>query len=265
MVDVRYWNRSLVFHKLSFSIHSLGCTIPHDFVIIIENWVHRKGPSMNAGYTEDILERNGFFVTLIHRVGSLFLQSIDRSNTGHETITYIHQHTWRKQKGSNAEQGHDTDQVNHHRVERTLFVRAKKVIPTKKRQRVGCTSPRVDKEEKEVLCFQRKQTNEWLWGYAVTSTTITLQDTAIHGGRLTQISSSDTIVHPGTMMVHSTNTSITNSAMVRHGWLEGLALATHGMAVFHESLAFTGNGLNGYTSRICQWRLGVAGQCHATQ
>jgi hypothetical protein len=77
--------------------------------------------------------------------------------------------------------------------------------------------------------------------------------------------SSHTIVHPRTMMVHPTDTTITDTAMMTHGWFERLTLSTHGMTVLHEPLAFTGNGRQWNTSGIRQGCLGMTGQGHATQ
>ena len=82
---------------------------------------------------------------------------------------------------------------------------------------------------------------------------------------LTEIVSSHTIVHPRTMMIHPTDTTIADTAMMTHGWFECLTLSTHGVTVLHEPLAFTGNGCQGNTSGIRQGCLGMTCQRHATQ
>ena len=46
---------------------------------------------------------------------------------------------------------------------------------------------------------------------------------------LTEIASSHTIVHPGTVMVHPTNTPIADSTMMRIGWFVRLTMTAHGM------------------------------------
>jgi hypothetical protein len=66
-------------------------------------------------------------------------------------------------------------------------------------------------------------------------------------------------------MVHPTDTTITDTAMMTHGWFERLTLSTHGVTVLHEPLAFTGNGRERNTPWIRQGRLGMTGQGHATQ
>ena len=81
----------------------------------------------------------------------------------------------------------------------------------------------------------------------------------------TQISSSDTIVHPRTVVVHSRNASIADSTMGRVGRFEGLALSAHGVTVFQEPLPFTGNGLNGNTTGITERCFGMTGQRHDTE
>jgi hypothetical protein len=82
---------------------------------------------------------------------------------------------------------------------------------------------------------------------------------------LTQIVGSHAIVHPWTVVVHTANATIANTAMMGHGWFKGLALPTHRVRVFHQSLAFAGNRRQGHTARICEGSLGMAGQRHETQ
>jgi hypothetical protein len=151
-MDIGYRDGSLVFHELSFSVHSLGSTVSHDTIVIIKDGVDWKWPGMDACNAKDILEGNGFFIGLIHGVGSLFLQSINGTNTGHESVTNIHEHTGGEQKGSDTEQGHDTNKVDDNGMEGTFFIRTEKVIPAKEGERVGCTSPRIQQEEEEVFC-----------------------------------------------------------------------------------------------------------------
>ena len=80
-------------------------------------------------------------------------------------------------------------------MEHTVLIRAEKIVPTKQAQRVGGTRPSVQKKEKKVL----------------------------------QVVGPHTIVHPWAMMVHFTDATVADSAMVGHGGLEGLALSTHGV------------------------------------
>ena len=47
---------------------------------------------------------------------------------------------------------------------------------------------------------------------------------------LTEIVGSDAVVHPRTVVIHSTDTSIADSTMMRIGGLVGLAVATHCMS-----------------------------------
>jgi hypothetical protein len=42
-----------------------------------------------------------------------------------------------------------------------------------------------------------------------------------------QIARTDTIVHPGAVMIHPTNASIADSAMMGEWWFECLTLGTH--------------------------------------
>ena len=106
--------------------------------------------------TEHILERDGFFVALTHRICRLLLQSINGTNASHETIAYIHQHARRKQEGSNTEHCHDTNQMDNDRVEGTFFISTQEIIPSKQDKRVGCTSPGVNQEEQKVLCLRQQ-------------------------------------------------------------------------------------------------------------
>lgn len=66
-------------------------------------------------------------------------------------------------------------------------------------------------------------------------------------------------------MVHPTDTTIADPAMMTHGRFERLTLSTHGVTVLHEALSFTGNGRQGDTSWISEGGLGMTGQGHATQ
>ena len=79
MVNIRYWNGSLVFHELSFSVHSLGSTVSHDAVVVVKNRVDGKGPGVQPRYPKHVLEGDGFFVGLVHGVGGLFLESVNGS------------------------------------------------------------------------------------------------------------------------------------------------------------------------------------------
>lgn len=55
--------------------------------------------------------------------------------------------------------------------------------------------------------------------------------------KLTQVVGPNTVVHPGAVVVHAADASVANTTMMRHGRLEGLALATHAVRVLHQSLA----------------------------
>ncbi len=66
-------------------------------------------------------------------------------------------------------------------------------------------------------------------------------------------------------MVHSADTPVADTAMVRHGRFEGLALPAHGVRIFHESLTFAGDGSKRDTTRIGETCLCVTSQCHKTQ
>jgi hypothetical protein len=185
-------------------------------------------PSLNA---KDILEGNGFFIGMTHSVGGLFLESINSTNTRHQSITNIHQHGTREEEGANAKEGHNPDQVDDNWMEGTVLIRAKKVVPAKQAQGIGGTRPSVQEKEKKVL----------------------------------QVAGPHTIVHPWTMMVHSTDAAIADSTMMRHGGFEGLTLSAHGVRILHEPLTFRRNSGQRHTSRIRQGSLGVTGQSHKTQ
>ena len=77
---------------------------------------------MKALNAKDILQGNGFFVTLTHGVGRLFFEAINGPNACHEPVTDIHQHAGGEQKGTDTQKSHDTDQVDDNGVEGTDFV-----------------------------------------------------------------------------------------------------------------------------------------------
>ena len=151
-MNVRYRHGSFVFHKLSFAVHSLGGTVSHDLIVIIKDWVDRKWPRIISCNPKDILEGNGFFVRLIHGVGGLLFETINRPNASHETVTYVHEHTGGKEKGADTEEGHDADQMYHDGVERALIVRTEKVVPSKHGQGVCRTGPSVQQKQQKVFC-----------------------------------------------------------------------------------------------------------------
>jgi hypothetical protein len=80
-----------------------------------------------------------------------------------------------------------------------------------------------------------------------------------------QVRRPDTVVHPGTMMVHAAYAAIANAAMMRVQRFKGLTLPTHAVGVFQQSLPFARNCLDRDTSWIGEGRLGMTGQSHATQ
>mmetsp|Transcript_18284 Transcript_18284/g.42085 ORF Transcript_18284/g.42085 Transcript_18284/m.42085 type:complete len:139 (+) Transcript_18284:738-1154(+) len=121
--------------------------------------------------------------------------------------------------------------MDDNRMEGAVLARAEKVVPTEERQCVGRTRPGVDQEEQKVL----------------------------------EIVSPNAVVHPRTVVVHPADTSVADPAVMRHGWFEGLALAAHGVRIFHEPLAFARNGSEWYAAWIGETGLSMAGQCHETQ
>jgi len=113
----------------------------------------------------------------------------------------------------------------------TIFVGAKKVIPTKQRERKKGARPGIHQKQYKVL----------------------------------EIASTNTIVHPGTVVIHATNATIANTTVMRVCGFERLALSTHAVGVTEYALTFTGNGLDGDTARVRQGRLGVTRQGHHAQ
>ena len=79
---------------------------------------------------------------------------------------------------------------------------------------------------------------------------------------LTQISSSNTIVHPWTMMIHPTHTPITYSTMMWKGRLECLTLTTHGMTCCISPLCFHGYCRFRNCSRIRETCFCMRCKCH---
>ena len=79
---------------------------------------------------------------------------------------------------------------------------------------------------------------------------------------LTQIAGPNTIVHPGTVMVHATNAPITNPTMMRAGWFVRLTSTAHGMGRWCVDI--DGNGRIGNGSWISKGCFGVRGQCQGT-
>jgi hypothetical protein len=84
---------------------------------------------MISFYPKDMGERNGFFLGIVNGVGCLFLETINRTNARHDSITNIHQHTRREQKGPNTQQSHDTNQLSQDWMKHTFRRVTKKVIP----------------------------------------------------------------------------------------------------------------------------------------
>jgi hypothetical protein len=67
-----------------------------------------------------------------------------------------------------------------------------------------------------------------------------------------QISRPNTVVHPRTMMIHSTDTTIANSTMMRMWWFEGLTLTAHGqLEIGLVSLGGRGDGGRWYGAGVC--------------
>jgi hypothetical protein len=77
---------------------------------------------------------------------------------------------------------------------------------------------------------------------------------------LTQITSTNTIVHPRTMVVHPRNASIANSTMMRSWRLEGLTLSTHTMRCLRLSLRFARDRSSRDRSWVRQGGFGMGGQ-----
>jgi hypothetical protein len=158
MVDIRYRNWPFVFHELPFPVHALRGAVAHHTIIVIKDWIHWKGPSMHPRHSKNIFQRDGLFIGLVHGVGGFLLEAVDRSNSSHETITYIHKHRRGEQEGPDAQQRHDADKMNYHWMKGTSFIRTKEVVPTKESQGVGRTSPCVKQKENKVL--YQKETRE---------------------------------------------------------------------------------------------------------
>jgi len=70
--------------------------------------------------------------------------------------------------------------MNHYGMKGTIFIGTEKVVPAKQTQSEGSTSPSVHEEQDEVL----------------------------------QIICTYAVVHPGTVVIHSTDTSIANTAVM---------------------------------------------------
>jgi hypothetical protein len=79
---------------------------------------------------------------------------------------------------------------------------------------------------------------------------------------LTKITCPNTIIHPGTMVIHSTDTSIANSTMMTEGRFESLTLSTHGVTGRISPLDLHGYGTFRNGTRIRKRRLGVTCECH---
>ena len=182
---------------LSFSIQSLGHGVSHDAIIIVKDGVDWKKPGPESSHTKDIREEDGFFVGLAHGVGRLLFETINCTNPSHDAITHVHQHAAGKEKGAHGEDGHDANQMQHDRMKHTMLCGTEEVVVKEDKQSVGSTGPRVD--EKETKMFE--------------------------------VPCADAIVHPRTVMIHPTDTSIANTTMMGTGRFEGLALATHGMGI----------------------------------
>lgn len=192
-------NRALVFHKLSFSVQALWKAIPHDLIKVFKDGIDGEGPREPSLNAKNVLERDGFFVRLVHGIGGLLFQSVNGSDARHESVANVHEHAGGEQKGSHTQHGHHSDQMDDDGVECTVLVGTEKVVPSKEGQGVGRTRPSVNQKQQKVL----------------------------------EIVSPDAIVHPRTMVVHAADTPVADPTMVRHGWFEGLALPAHGMGIFH--------------------------------
>lgn len=153
MILRQVWYGTFIFHKLSFPVKSLWHTISHDDIVILKNGVHGEWPRVPSLDTKNILQGNRLLVGLIHGVGSLFLESIDSTNTRHQSIANIHQHTRGEEESSNAQEGHDANKMQNKGMESAIFVGTEKVVPSEQGERICCAGPSIDKEKEEMLCF----------------------------------------------------------------------------------------------------------------
>jgi hypothetical protein len=190
---LKFRNRPLVFHELSLSVQALGKAVSHGLIKVFKDGIDGEWPREPSLDAKDILEGDGLFVGLVHGIGGLLFQSVNGSDTRHESVADIHEHAGSEEECSNAQHSHHPDKMDDNGMEHTIIVGAEKVVPSKERQRVGRTRPRVDQKQQKMF----------------------------------QIVSPDAVVHPRTMVIHPTDTPVADTAMVRHGWFKGLALAAH--------------------------------------
>mmetsp|Transcript_6704 Transcript_6704/g.18726 ORF Transcript_6704/g.18726 Transcript_6704/m.18726 type:complete len:214 (+) Transcript_6704:253-894(+) len=210
-------------HQLLLSDQSLRCAISHHPIIIIKYGIHGEGPGVIPGNAEHILERDGLLIALAHGVGGLLLQTVDRSDARHDAVGYIHQHRRGEEEGADAEDRHDPHEVDDEDVEGAVLIGAEEVVEAKDAEGIGRASPRVDEEEDKVL----------------------------------EIGSTNAVIHPGAVMVHSADAAVADSAVMAHGGFEGLALAAHGVGGGVSPLSFLRYGTAGDRTRIGQRGFGV--------
>lgn len=79
-----------------------------------------------------MLQWNTVFDGCLHTVGRFFLESINRPNARQDAVQDIHQHATRKQKGSDGQYRHDTDQLRQYGGKDAGLVGTKEVIPSKR-------------------------------------------------------------------------------------------------------------------------------------
>lgn len=214
---------SLMLHQLLLSDQSLRCAVAHYLVKVVKDGIHGEEPGVIPGNAEHILERDGLLVALAHGVGGLLLQPVDRSDARHDAVGYIHQHRRGEEEGTDTKDRHDPHQVDDEDVEHTVLIGAEEVVEAKDAQGIGRAGPSVDEEEDKVL----------------------------------EIASTDAIIHPGAVMVHSADAAVANSAVMAHGGFEGLALAAHGVGGGVSPLSFLRYGTPGNRAGIGERSFGV--------
>eukprot|EP00980_Cylindrotheca_fusiformis_P024342 scaffold11783_cov120-Cylindrotheca_fusiformis.AAC.2 len=129
-----------------FSQKPLRCTVSHNFIVIIKDWVDWKRPGIQGRNPKDTGERDWLFQTVAKGIGGLLFEPINGPNSRHEAINDIHNHAGREQKGPNTEHGHEADQLHQNDIEDAVFRGTKKVIKAQQRQGKDTTGPCVNEE-----------------------------------------------------------------------------------------------------------------------
>jgi hypothetical protein len=123
-----------------------------------------------------------------------------------------------KQEGSNTQDCHDSNHLRQDNCKNALITGTEKVIPTQQQQAIYSTRPSINQKQQKVF----------------------------------QVGRPNTVIHPRTMVVHSTYASMTNSAVMRVRWFVCLALGAQDEFREHQSLGFRRHGSKRNTSWVCQ-------------